>query len=217
MRLSRDRSARACLSSMRLSRSRLTRACVYPGVYPGWPKHASIPGRLTRACVYSGVGWPKPSIPGSVGLSMRLACVYPGAVDPSMRLSRSRLTRACVYPGRLACVYASIPGSAGPSMRLSRDRSAQACVYPEEPARACVYLGAGWPKHVKRHPLLRTWETPTFTHRACSLGGWLRVCRGGRVCGRGSFRFGVRGRVGSGATGAAPHPEPKRALGREGV
>ena len=123
---------------MRLFRGRLAQACVYPGrpvtrehaVYPGvgWPKHASIPGsvglsmRLSRrntvpgrlvpepvpnpGCrlFHAGVGWPKHG-------------VYPGigsAGAGSMRLSRSRLTRACV----------SIPGSAGPSMRQSRDRSA---------------------------------------------------------------------------------------------
>ena len=108
VRLSRDRSGP--LPSMRLSRDRSTRACVYPGpVDPGMrlsrgrlPKHASIPGvgtrrlsrgRLTRACVYFGVGWPKhASIPGSVGLSMRLLTgVYRGG--PSMRLSRDRLGR----------------------------------------------------------------------------------------------------------------------------
>ncbi len=63
---------------------------------------------------------------------------------------------------------------------------------------------------VKRHPLLRTWETPTFTHRECCLGGMAvfgrgRVGRGGRF-GRGL----AAGRERSDRNDAGPRP--KRAL-----
>ena len=63
---------------------------------------------------------------------------------------------------------------------------------------------------VKRHPLLRTWETPTFTHRECCLGG-VAVFGRGRV-GRGG-RFGrglAAGRERSDRNDAGPRP--KRAL-----
>ena len=158
--------SRSGLTSMRLFRGRLTRACVYSGV--GWLKHASIPGsvgpsmrlfrsRLTRACVYFGVGRLKhagigrlehASIPEPVDPA---ACVYsgvgpgrkhasiPGSVGLSMRLSRSRLTRACVY-------------FAGPSMRLSRrpehasSRSRCPSIPGSVSGQACVYPGIGRPE-----------------------------------------------------------------------
>ena len=160
--------------SMRLSREhasiRLTRACVYPGVDPvglgqhaSIPEHASIPGgrrasvgmRLSRSrdpsMRLSRAAWPKhASIPGSVGLSMRLsrsrltrACVYPG-VGLSMRLSRSRSTRACVYPGPVGHAsrpgigwHASIPGSVPEHASMSMRLSR------DRSAGACVYPGAG--------------------------------------------------------------------------
>ena len=111
MRLSRSRVG----LSMRLSRSRPehdpTRACVYPGV--GWP----------------GVGWPKhASIPGSVGLSMRLF--------------RGRLTRACVNSGVGRPKHASIPGSVGLSMRWMksdmRSASLRLAVPTGGPAFGCL-------------------------------------------------------------------------------
>ena len=111
-----------------------------------WPKHASIP---------------EPVDPG-----MRL---FRDAVGPSMRLSRDRLARACVYPGvgwpghasipgRLtrACVnsgvgwpkHASIPGSVGLSMRLFRGPVGPGMrLFRGRPAEACVYPGIGRPEH----------------------------------------------------------------------
>ena len=65
-----------------------------------------------------------------------------------MRLSRSRLTRACVNSGigrpeHASIRSASIPGSAGPSMRLSRSRLTRACVY----ASSMRLSGIGRPEH----------------------------------------------------------------------
>ena len=150
MRLSRSRLTRACVNSgvgwpkhasipgsvglsMRLSRSRLTRACVNSGIDRPEPRDRRMLGPADSGidacsgrptCVYSGVGWPKhASIPGSVGLSMRL--------------SRSRLTG-----------HASIPGSAGSTMRQFRDLSApspgiDACL--GQPARDRRMLGPADP------------------------------------------------------------------------
>ena len=86
-----------------------------------------------------------------------------------MRLSRSRLTQACVYFGVGWPKHASISESDDPGMRLSGSRLTQACVYlgvgwpkhasisePADPGmrlsrsrltQACVYFGVGWPKH----------------------------------------------------------------------
>ena len=56
---------------------------------------------------------------------------------------------------------------------------------------------------VKRHELLRSWETPTFTHRCSAV--------------RGPFRVREPRSGGSGATGATRLPDPKRALDPGGL
>ena len=126
--------------SMRLSRDRSAQACVYSGSGGpsmrlsgiGRPEHASMPEPVDPGMRLSRSRLTRHASMGSA------LCVYPGDRSaPSMRLSRSRLTRACVYSGVGWPKHASIPGSVGLSMRLSRSRL----------TRACVYSGVGWPKH----------------------------------------------------------------------
>ena len=186
MRLSRGRLTQACVylgaggPSMRLSRGRWTQACVYLGV--GWTQACVGWRRWTQACVYLGAGGPKHGLDGPSYL--RREQIFRGErasisgrsisepVDPSMRLSRSRWTQACVYLGAGGPKHASISGRMDPSMRLFRGRMDPACVYlgagdpsmrlsrsrstqdfgvgdpsmrlsRSRMAQACVYLGAG--------------------------------------------------------------------------
>ena len=68
----------------------------------------------------------------------------------SMRLSRSRLTRACVYPGVGWPKHASIPGSVGasiPELGSIRLRDPDACVYPGVGGPSIVYPGIDGMRH----------------------------------------------------------------------
>ena len=94
---------------MREFRDRSAGACVYSRD-GGTPEHASIPGSAVDPGMR--LVW-HASIPEPVGPEVRL---FRGR-SPSMRLSRSPLTRACVYSRerhlRRRPGHASIPGSAG--------------------------------------------------------------------------------------------------------
>ena len=69
-----------------------------------------------------------------------------------------------------------VDGSVGPNETRGRTKTLDSMVF------------------VKRHPLLRTWETPTFAHRACSFGDGFAFSEG--------VEFGAEGCFGSGC-GAA--------------
>ncbi len=118
------------------------------------------------------------------------------------------------------------------------DPATATCSAPAGPARATCSTPPDPARATCSPARPRCQETPTFTHlgdtyfcapgmlvwgmasrfpRGSSLGPRVVSVRGAGPRRERSDRFGVRGRVGSGATGAAPAPEPKRALGREGV